>query len=124
MQLSEIVGDRLNTVRANAEYAELQTKLDAVAAERDRWQHKWKIERRLSRHLTKKIRNNQKDNIMHQTNIDETIAPDARCSEGIAMHLEKLGGLLDAANAEYALLRKYAAAAAATLSVREGNGNE
>lgn len=137
MQLSELVGDQLTQAKANAETMELQAKLDAMTAERDRFRRRYNNAHRTMRRYGRRI--NQLETTLKGTTMsDNTNTEEAKESTsaidmterqrtvarniitGMIGHADNLKAALDTANAEYAALREVIAAECANLAVEHG----
>lgn len=135
MQLAELVGDRLKEAKRNAENAELQARLDAVTAERDRFRRKYNNAHRAMRRYGRRISQLETTlkGTMNTTNTVEAEKPTATIDmterqrtvakniiNGMIGHADNLKMALDKANAEYTMLREVIAAECASLAVQHG----
>lgn len=137
MQLAELVGDRLKEAKRNAENAELQARLDAVTAERDRFRRKYNNAHRAMRRYGRRISQLEttlKGTAMNDTtNTVEAEKPTATIDmterqrtvakniiTGMIGHADNLKTALDKADAEYTMLREVIAAECASLAVQHG----
>ena len=135
MQLAELVGDRLKEAKRNAENAELQARLDAVTAERDRFRRKYNNAHRAMRRYGRRISQLETTlkGTMNTTNTVEAEKPTETIDmterqrtvakniiNGMIGHADNLKTALDKANAEYTMLREVIAAECASLAVQHG----
>lgn len=133
MQLSELVDEQLSEAKANAENAELQARLDAVTAERDRFRRKYNNAHRAMRRYGRRISQLKGTAMNDTTNTGEAEKPTATIDmterqrtvakniiTGMIGHADNLKTALDKANAEYTMLREVIAAECASLAVQHG----
>ncbi|MBW3081768.1 hypothetical protein, partial [Bifidobacterium saguinibicoloris] len=127
---------RLTQAKATAEADDLRNQIRELTAQLDKTRRKLKAEKGFSKRLRRKLdalNNQTKEDTMTDQTTTETPEPTAggtteraeeRTAAGLAEHSRHLTELLDAATKECRLLRRYTAAAAATLAMKEDDDSE